>query len=327
MEHKREATFTHNDKEYYRVPIEATLHLRKSSSPEVEEQIKAVASHFAEIDDKSPDLLNVQFILDTEGGNLNWDYMPREGLVRNYATAKYKPMDSEHFIVEDESMLSMDKDKMKKAGNTIFGVMTGAALCWNDGKLLSTQEVSSLDLSDDPNRTDSEKLCVMGYASLWHMIFPKTVAELTESIASGNMKVSMERWISNYDFSEWTGSSYTYHNKDSAKSSDVEHRWMSRANSNGKPIYRRSLDFIYGGVASTRNPANPLSTYQAKPNPKFAVSNKKDKILCDLMHEHNELHNNFSILTSDEQKENAIFRHLQVTQAIAALTGYENGKP
>lgn len=278
----------------------------------------AAASAFAYIDLESKDLLNVQFILDTEGANQNRDYMTRSGIIKYYRTAKFKPMNSEHFIEEGESMIRHAKSSHK---NTIFGVITDTALCWADGRILTPKEYMELDPTEDASRTDSQKLCVMAYASLWHMLFPKTVSELSRSIASGRMKVSMERLISNYDYIEWNGSEYVV--SAASETNQMDRRWAIQALSNGKPILRRSLDFVYSGVGSTTNPANHLSIYHSTNFLKSAASLENKSTLARLIKEHCELHEKFTILTNKEQIEKVINRHTTLTKLVASIVEKE----
>ena len=150
-------------------------------------------------DRRNPDLIHVKFLLDTEGANKNWDYMPREQLVRGHATAVFKPIDMEHIIKEKAPMGSVTPDA--NVANTICGVMTATALAWaKSGNLLSPKEIDDLDLTDRLDRPDDEKIAVVAYGALYCFIFPKTVAALMDSIKEDTVSVSMERWIADLEF-------------------------------------------------------------------------------------------------------------------------------
>ncbi len=311
--------------QYLRTRVDARI---KRADPEklparVRHSNKAIAStlHFHTND--NPDLTWVQMILDTEGANANRDYMPRPSLLKGYGSAVYKPFDMDHTIIEDRSMVGMSK-QAPPVRNTIYGVMTHAALARPDGTLLSDAEIADLDQSDDMKRGDDDKICVTVWAALYGFLFPKTVADVTDLIDAGTMHVSMERWIADWDFMvpDHTGT-YSSVSRADAANTDLFVRWATGIASNDRPIYRRSLKFVYGGCASTTNPANHLCKFVSPSNLRAAASQDStvnESILQNLMHRHCELHEAFAI-SSGVQQEKLIEEHTRVTRAIAALTG------
>ena len=218
------------------------------------------AEVYAVADMNNPDLAWAKFVLDTEGGNANWDYMPRPALTRHFGTAAYKPFNVEHVVAEDKSMVTMDRYN-PTIKNTIFGVMTSSALCSVDGEPLSADSIKNLDMKDDPNRDQKDKIGVCAWAVMYPFLFPKTVADVIKSAEDGKMFVSMERWIAEWDFMVHDGTSYQAVSSTEAEKEGVFQKWARRTPVNGKAVYRRSLNFIYGGVASTSNPANKASKF------------------------------------------------------------------
>lgn len=206
-------------------------------------------------DDKTPDLVWVQFVLDTEGGNKNWDYMPREALVANYKTAIYKPFNMNHVVSEQATMMDADLTK-PPVTNTIFGMMAQSNLCNAEGIELSDKEVAALDMADNPNRDAKDKIGVSVWGAFYAFLFPKTTQDVVDNINDDTIFVSMERWIADYDYLVWDGSKYNEVSIADAEKQGVDQQWAKHTKVNGKEIWRRSLSFVYGGGAATKSPAN-----------------------------------------------------------------------
>lgn len=259
-------------------------------------------------DSQNPDLLWVQFVMDTEGANANHDYMPRPQLLEGFHTARFKPFDMEHVIIESDSMVGIPDKKNPPVTNTIFGVMTHAVLSWADGTLLSEDEIEKLDNRDVMNRPDSEKVAVTVWAGLYRVLFPKTVGDLKEEIDDGNMHVSMERWIYHWDFLVANQSGkYEAVGRKAAVQNGIADKWAKFEKHNGMPIYRRTLDYVYGGCASTTRPANPNATYQTvtdqEKNEVAAAANSNE--LENLSEHIREVHTS-SAISTDESVEDLI---------------------
>jgi len=310
---------------YLRVPITASVRLADPATmpPQAMAAYQSQAGQLAMPRSENPDLTWVQLILDTEGANANWDYMPRPALARHFATALYKPFDMEHVVQENGSMVGMDK-RCPPVVNTIYGVMTHAALCWADGSVLSDSQVAELDLADDPGRPDDQKLAVTTWAALYSFLFPKTVSAVTEAIARGSMAVSMERWIADWDFlvPQPDGEGFQAVARATAETDGTFHKWAMHQTIGGRPIYRRSNDFLYGGCASTENPANPLSRFVVPNTLKAAASiGSEGAILQVLEVRHREIHERWAVET-DEQKKSALSaEHERLTAAYALMSG------
>jgi hypothetical protein len=294
-------------------PVTAKGQLAKANSDSAE---------MAWYDQNNPDLVHVQFMLDTEGPNANWDLQTRAEMVRAHHTAKFKPIDMEHIIVEHASMMYGSKSQPPVA-NTICGVITGTALAWaTSGQLLTPEEVKNLDLSDDVNRADDKKLGIMAWGAMYKFLFPKTVAHVIDAIDDKQMAVSMERWIAAYDFLVWDEASaqWTVVTQAEAKKDGTLGKWSMKQKKGDKPIYRRTNSCVYGGVANTSNPANQLSQFfpivQQKAN---ANLSPEKKILLDgLKAYHDQLHAKYAKVAASERK--AIEEeHERVTRAIADL--------
>ena len=124
-------------------------------------------------DGKNPDLVHVKYILDTEGWNNNWDYMPREQLLASHGTAVFKPLDMCHVIKENASMVFMSKDN-PPVRNTIYGVMTATAPAWaSTGELMTADEIKKLDMADDWHRPDKDKVAVVAWGALYSFHLPQ----------------------------------------------------------------------------------------------------------------------------------------------------------
>jgi len=275
----------------------------------------------------SPDLIHVQFVLDAEGANENWDYMPRPQLMNSHATATFKPIDMDHIVKEHSSMTEMDKSNPPPVRNTICGVMTNTALAHAaTGKLLTDDEVTALDKTDDMNRKDGDKIGVVAWGALYKFLFPKTCAGLVDKINSGDMCVSMERWIARMDFLTWDENAKEFKatNKADADASGISTRWATHQAMADKPVYRRSLSFIYGGVANTATPAQKLSRFLAPIMPQASASTVQ--ALNALQVSHDQLHQDFLLCQSTEDKQRIIGEHERLTRAIAGLLGDSSTK-
>lgn len=238
---------------------------RMISVPESKVPKRAVARHRALAahalqESTNPDLAWTQFVLDTEGQNDNWDYMPRPALMRSFATATYKPFNMDHVMEEGKSMVGMNRYN-PPVKNTIYGVMTQADLCDAKGNLLSSEDIDKLSVDDVLDRPESDKIGVCAWGAMYAFIFPKTVADVASKIERGEMYVSMERWIAAWDFLVYDGNSYKAVASDIAEMDGTFDRWAKHNTINSKPVLRRSLAFIYGAGASTENPANKASKF------------------------------------------------------------------
>jgi len=279
---------------------------------------------------ESDDLTWVSFILDTEGGNLNWDHMPRDVLVKSYASIMYKPMDIDHVIEERASMVYGDR-KNPPVNNTIHGVITHAALADAKGNLLTDEQIQNLDLTDDPNRAAEDKICVVAWAALWSYLFPKTVNDVLVEIGQGNMHVSMERWIPKWDFMVGDSGGYKAVARAAAEQNGTFNSWQRRQSIKGRPVLRRSLSAIYGGAASTMRPANPACTYLIPGEPDITKAAASSELPVDAMQpmyretlftflrQHRELHEAYTVSTSEQDARSVIAEHRRVTQVIASL--------
>jgi len=137
------------------------------------------------------------------------------------------------------------------------------------------------------------------------------------------MCVSMERWLKQFDFMTWDPDAGQFNSvsKADAMENGVYDRWANHTPMNGQPIYRRALSYIYGGVAGTMNPAQPMSRFIAPAPLKAAASleqsSANDKIFQLLLKRHGEVHEQFAI-SSPEQQADLIREHTRITRAVAA---------
>lgn len=311
------------------------------STPTGEPPVRAVAAEDAPArywqDGKNPDLLHVKFVLDTEGYNANWDYMPRDQLIASHGTAIFKPVDMEHVIKEDASMTLMSKDD-PPVRNTICGVMTGTVLAWaKTGTPLTTKELADLPRDDVMERPDDQKIAVVAHACLYSFLFPKTVASLVQAIDDDEIFVSMERWIGQHDYLVYDPGTKAYAavtREDAIEQGIADKKlddgsiqggkWTRHECVHGKPVYRRSLSYVYGGVANTDNPANKHSRFlDVEAMTKAAASHKDNRVMQALMRTHDEIHGLFKAAATADRA-GLIHEHTQVTQAIARLLKTEN---
>jgi hypothetical protein len=303
---------------------QAIAHTRAIASKSKEEKEVAYWQ-----DGVNPDLCWVQFILDTEGANLNWDYMPRPELVKGYVTARFKPMDMDHIVEEDKRSL-LHTAKSPRGKNTIFGVMTHSALAWADGTLMSDKEIKGLDLADVMNRKSSEKVAVVAWAALWNFMFPETVKDVVKYAEKDNLYVSMERWLQKFDYLVREGNSYKSVGRDDAKKLGIETRWKKRQYFNESPILRRAVQFVYGGVATTLNPANPACNYlkfQTETDADARVEkaaatvlerHADDPTVKNLAKRHDEVVGRYAVTSCEDQRRALVEEHRRITNALAA---------
>jgi hypothetical protein len=246
--------------------------------------------------------------------------MPRPSLVKSFASAKFKPMDMDHIVEETGDLTTMDK-KNPCAKNTIFGVMTHSAIADAQGNLLTDKQIKALANTDDMGREGKDRITVVGWAALYNFLFPKTVASLVQDISNGQMHVSMERWISDYDFMVKEGDSYKAFAKATAEKAELDKKWAKRESVNGAPVYRRSNAFIYGGVASTSNPAQTMATYLPVSTAKATASRaQEDPVLQILLRRHSDVHTAFATSTCDAERSALILEHRRLHETIASLT-------
>jgi hypothetical protein len=311
------------DREYVRTTSRVALRpcdWENTPAP-VAAQAKAATDSMFWQDDDNPDLVWTKFILDTEGSNDNWDYMPRPSLLKSYASARFKPMDMDHIVEEEGDLTTMDKKK-PCAKNTIFGVMTHAALADAEGNLLTDKQIKALANTDDMNRDKADRVTVVAWAALYNFLFPKTVASLVQDISNGQMMVSMERWIRDYDFMVKDGDSYKAYARAAAEKVELDKKWAKREKVGGSPVLRRSNAFLYGGVASTSNPANLMSTFLPYSTAKATASKSPaSPVLQALLNRHSEVHTQFAVSCDDQEREQLIVEHRNLHKAIAGLTG------
>jgi hypothetical protein len=292
------------------VVTHATANLRLAAGggvpgPDGHAKAKASDDYFWQ-DGTNPDLVWCQFVLDTEGPNKNWDYMPRPVMMKHHATARYKPFDMEHVIKEEASFVYSDRDN-PPAKNTIFGVMSQAVLADAGGTPLTDKAVAKLDKSDDAFREPEDRLTVAGWACMWNFLFPKTVTDVIATASDGGMSVSMERWIAKYDFLYMDGDGETLKAvaRADAEKSGLADMWSRRNMMNGHPVWRRSLAFTYGGVASTTNPANTMSQFVEQPElakQVKAAASVDHPVLTKLIDRHNEVHRLWAVATEDQRE-------------------------
>lgn len=316
--------------EFLRVPVRARL--RATSLDELPEFVHPISTQATAAskkqmywqDAENPDVVWTSFVLDTEGVNKNWDYMPRSQLLKSFQTARYKPMDMEHIVVEEKSMVGADKQH-PPVRNTIFGVMTNVALCNHEGRLLTDKQIANLETSDKLYREDDEKVAVVAWAAMFYFLFPETVKQLVKTIEAGNMFVSMERWLKKYDFLVADGER-KYHavSKEDAEKNGIAGRWMTRQTVNSVPVLRRTLTYCYGGVASTVNPANELSRFIGQNNSgrtRAAAAIATDPGIQQLNARHDEIVRLFAMCQDDAEREQLADEHTRIHRAVAAYLG------
>lgn len=292
------------------------------------EQVRATASTVAEGEEETqtmywqdgvnPDLVWCKFILDTEGANKNWDYMPRPTMMAGYASTNYKPMNMEHVLKEDGSLLLGSKS-IPRGQNTIFGVMGQGSLAKYDGTVLTPDEIKAVANVDDMTRKPKEKMAVVAYAAMWNFLFPKTVEDIVKAAAKGRLFVSMERWIQEWDFLVRDGDKFKSVARAQAKELGYDQKWASRQMVGGSPVLRRSLKFVYGGVASTTDPANPACSFLAETAVKAEASKgSADPIVKKLIARHSEVERQWVVTSCEDRKQELIAEHTRIHAALAA---------
>lgn len=318
--------------DYARVRVDARV--QSSTAEELPDEVRPHIKTTAETkkrfywqNTENPDIVWVNFILDSEGINKNFDYMPRTQLLASYHTAKYKPMDMEHVVDElNKSLVGLNRLN-PGVRNTIFGVMTNTALANYQGKILTQKQIDKIDRKDDPDRPEEERLTVVAWAALYYFLFPNTVKDLVKVINTGNMFVSMERWLRKWDFlvAKGDGSDeFDAVTREEAEKDGTFLKWQQKIRFNGQPVIRRTLGFSYGGVASTANPANELSRFIEKSpeaKVKAAAALVENPVMKQLVLQHDEVVERYAASTSDDERSELRIQHCRIHHAIAAFVG------
>lgn len=310
--------------EYLRV--RSIARLRMASGCEVPQVGRALASQKETkpywVDPENPDVVWVNFILDSEADNKNWDYMPRTQLLASYKTARFKPMDMEHVVKEEGSLMFMDRAN-PSVKNTIFGVMSHAYLSDSDGNALTEKQIKALPKNDDPDRPMNDRVTVSAWAALYYFLFPETVTGVVKAVSTGDMQVSMERWLKEWDFlvKDDGGKRWEVVSRAEAEKNGVSAKWASRQTINGSKILRRSLKYTYGGVASTTNPANVLSRFVDKTSSDAlkAAASQNDPAVKILLAQHEQVVSKYALSTVAAEKSQLAAEHESIHRALKIL--------
>jgi hypothetical protein len=316
--------FNIDGQEYLRVRVEARMRL--ATGDKVPQGIKRAVAAKKDpvkpywVDPDNPDLVWVNFILDSEGDNENWDYMPRSQLVASYKTARFKPLDMEHIIREEGSLLYLDKSN-PSVKNTIFGGMTHAYLSDTDGNALTDKQIKALEKGDDPDRKPADRITVSAWAAMYYFLFPKTVKGMVEAIAEDEMKVSMERWLKTWDFLVREGDGWKEVPRATAETDGTFAKWQRRQQVGGGRILRRSLSFTYGGVAATTNPANKLSRFVDKTaaDAEKAAASMSDPAVKILVERHDQVEALYAVSSNEAERLALTAEHLSIHKALRQL--------
>jgi hypothetical protein len=249
----------------------------------------------------SDDLDFFKFVLVSEHANINRDYFLRSELIAASKTPIDKPFNIEHTIEESGSYIS--EALFNNSKNTIIGHMTDSCIAMKDGTVISEDELESFDKSDDFNRADAESIDLIASAVLYGFYFPKTVADVKKLANKGEMFVSMETWFKN---AAYTMGDQVVEPSSKEESDALAADWHFGKKVEGKRMNRILKNILFGGVAATKNPANPNSCF---------VTASARKEWDALTQRHRELHIIYKVDPSDA----VIAEHTQLMRTAANL--------
>lgn len=162
----------------------------------------------------NPDLTFLQGIFVTSGVNQNRDvFLPSE-MLRSFVTAKFKPINVEHHVVENESFVKILEQNASfpifSGANTIIGTIYDVAFVHDrTGKTLlaseflqqpTDQTLFQLSEMDKDFLLSENKYHIIIAAALWKFMFPRTIADIVEDIDAGKRALSMECFFGDWDW-------------------------------------------------------------------------------------------------------------------------------
>jgi len=267
-----------NGEKYYYTRITASLrtataHEVAKASSFTEEQIQQAAASLADsLGDgipKTPDVSYLKGIYVSSGMNSNWDvFLPTE-LARSYGTIRLKPLDVEHVIEEGSSYVEIVKQHpnmtFNSGKNTIIGAIYDAAMVSSrTGAMVPASNAANgiAEIWDDIQASENDLLKnykehehrsrydIVMAGVLWKWLFPKTVADITNEVNSGERALSMEVYFRDYD---WFVNGTIYNKDEAPHLADA----FRKGGFNGMPVGRVLRGMIFGGGGLVANPANP----------------------------------------------------------------------
>ena len=267
-----------NGEKYYYTRITASLrtataHEVAKTSSFTEEQIQQAAASLADsLGDgipKTPDVSYLKGIYVSSGMNSNWDvFLPTE-LARSYGTIRLKPLDVEHVIEEGSSYVEIIKQHpnmtFNSGKNTIIGAIYDAAMeSSRTGAMVPASNAANgiAEIWDDIQASENDLLKnykehehrsrydIVMAGVLWKWLFPKTVADITNEVNSGERALSMEVYFRDYD---WFVNGTIYNKDEAPHLADA----FRKGGFNGMPVGRVLRGIIFGGGGLVANPANP----------------------------------------------------------------------
>ncbi|MCK9279282.1 MAG: hypothetical protein M0P71_01450 [Melioribacteraceae bacterium] len=284
-------------KDYEKTIVTATMVPEKSdyfkNAKASIKKIKGAVNLFSPID--VPDLSYRIFVLASEHENKNGDYFSRSQLLASRNSPIYKPFNVEHKLKEVSSYITSPLYNQNQ--NTIIGHMVHSALAKKDGTILSEDEISKLDTTDDPKRKVEDSLDMVCGAVLYSFYFPNTITDLLQMTEDGKISVSMECWYKGFDF--MVGEEIIK-STDSNKEKYLS-QWNAGEKVKGRRVSRVLNGLLFGGVGATTNPANEYSC--------FVTAREK------LIARHNELH----ILQKYNPNELYIKEHEEIERLVASM--------
>ena len=192
-----------------------------------------------DIKNKQPDLLYMQPILVTSGGNANKDFFIPQELFAALKTPLYKPVDWEHHADEDD-------DKTEIIGTIIDS--------WFED--LEGEKLKAEKFEDMPTEFN-----LVTNAAIWRYLFQTRAEEIEKRFEDDDLFVSMEAWFLDYDYVIKEGKEFKVVKRN--KSTAVLDKYLlsngGNGNINGKELYRAPRNIIFGGMGIVKNPANKRS--------------------------------------------------------------------
>lgn len=260
-------------KEYHRSGFSVNLHSVDAPistySNSIKKAFAALADKtvagFGDVDFKNPDLSYLQGIFVTSGVNRNRDvFLPSE-MLRSFVTARYKPINIEHKVEENESLVQALAKNASipfiTGTNTIIGSIYDVAFVEEKtGKMILASDFANMPADKIPFQLEAidkdfllpeNKYHIIIAAALWKFVFPKTIADIVDEVNLNDRALSMESYFLDYDFlvdgevkNRWDHPEY-------------ESMYRQGLSVGGQKIGRVLKTILWGAGGLVKEPANP----------------------------------------------------------------------
>lgn len=214
---------------------------------------------------RTPDSKYIQGIYVSSGSNLNNDFFLPSELAKAFHSCMMKPIDIEHEVEESTSFVEAVKGPFSfgYGKNTIIGAIydsvfvdaiSGSMIFAKDYQntlsenYAKTSAVDGLVIENPLTQNVRYDIVIAGI--LWNFLFPKTVAQVIDSIQNGNMALSMEVYFTNYD---WLVGGQLFSANEAPHLAEA---FKKKQTINGHSVHRVLRNITFGGVGAVASPGN-----------------------------------------------------------------------